>query len=67
VPERELCPRLRSLLHLSRWAEHWPCQGGGTSANAKLCQQGGWATLMDSTAIPFGSQGECVSYGAQAG
>jgi hypothetical protein len=40
---------------------------GGNSANAKLCQQGGWATLMDSTATPFGSQGECVSYGARGG
>jgi hypothetical protein len=40
---------------------------GGSSANAKLCQHGGWATLMDSSATPFASQGECVSYGARGG
>jgi hypothetical protein len=40
---------------------------GGNSANAKLCQHGGWATLMDSTATPFASQDECVSYGAHRG
>ena len=40
---------------------------GGNSANAKLCQHGGWATLMDSTTTPFASQDECVSYGAHGG
>jgi hypothetical protein len=40
---------------------------GGNSANAKLCQHGSWATLMDSTAAPFASQDECVSYGAHGG
>jgi hypothetical protein len=40
---------------------------GGNSANAKLCQHGGWATLMDSTATPFASQDECVSSGARGG
>jgi hypothetical protein len=40
---------------------------GGNSANARLCQHGGWATLMDSTATPFASQDECVSYGAHGG
>lgn len=40
---------------------------GGNSANAKLCQHGGWATLMDSTATPFASQDECVSSGAHGG
>jgi hypothetical protein len=40
---------------------------GGNSANAKLCQHGGWATLMDSTGTPFASQDECVSYAAHRG
>lgn len=39
----------------------------GNSATAKLCQHGGWAALMDSTATPFASQDECVSYGAHGG
>ncbi len=40
---------------------------GGNSANAKLCQHGGWASLMDSSATPFASQDECVSHGAHGG
>jgi hypothetical protein len=40
---------------------------GGNSANAKLCQHDGWATLTDATAAPFANQGDCVSYGAQGG
>jgi hypothetical protein len=40
---------------------------GGNSANAKLCQKGGWQTLMDSSANAFASEDECVSYGAQGG
>ena len=44
-----------------------PAANGGNSANAKLCQKGGWQTLMDSSAQSFPDQGECVSYGAQGG
>jgi hypothetical protein len=40
---------------------------GGNSANAKLCQKGGWQSLMDSSAAQFPSAGECVSYGAHGG
>jgi len=40
---------------------------GGNSANAKLCQKGGWLTLMDSSTTAFPSEGECVSYGAHGG
>jgi hypothetical protein len=40
---------------------------GGNSATAKLCQHGGWATVMDSTGTPFASQDACVSYGAHRG
>lgn len=41
----------------------------GNSENAKACQQGGWANLARSEddSVPFPSQGECVSYGAQGG
>jgi hypothetical protein len=39
--------------------------GGGNSANVKLCQNGGYASLYNaSTGLPFTSQGGCVSYGA---
>jgi hypothetical protein len=40
---------------------------GGNSDNAKLCQKGGWQTLMDSSANQFANEGGCVSYGAQGG
>jgi hypothetical protein len=44
---------------------------GGNSANAKLCQKGGWASSGLQTAtgesITFGSQDACVSYGARTG
>jgi hypothetical protein len=40
---------------------------GGNSANAKLCQKGGWQTLMDSSATGFTNQDACVSYGAHGG
>ena len=42
---------------------------GGNSANAKLCQKGGWETLATSEDphIAFTNQGACVSYGAQGG
>jgi hypothetical protein len=38
--------------------------GGGNSANAKLCQKGGWQNLMNSNAAQFTSEDQCVSYGA---
>jgi hypothetical protein len=43
--------------------------GNGNSANAKLCQQGGWATLARTgdSGTPFTSQDECVRYGARGG
>ena len=41
--------------------------GGGNSANAHLCQNGGWQTLVRADYTPFTSEGACVSYGAQGG
>ena len=41
--------------------------GGGNSANAKLCQQGGWQSLVTQTGQGFANAGECVSYAAQGG
>ena len=38
---------------------------GGNSQNAKLCQQGGWQYLQNSDGIPFSSEEECTSSGAQ--
>ena len=40
---------------------------GGNSANAKLCQKGGWMNVQGSDATQFGNQGECVSFGAHGG
>ena len=37
----------------------------GNSANAKLCQKGGWKTLFRSDGSTFANQGACVSYGAK--
>jgi hypothetical protein len=41
----------------------------GNSRNAKRCQKGGWQTLARTgdAAVPFTSEEECVSYGAQGG
>jgi hypothetical protein len=39
----------------------------GNAANAKLCQRGGWQTLMDSSRKAFTVEGACVSYGYQGG
>ena len=41
--------------------------GGGNSANAKLCQKNGWMNLLASDGTAFSNQGDCVSYGAQGG
>ncbi len=40
---------------------------GGNSANAKLCQKGGWKDLVRADQTPFANQGACVSYAAQGG
>ena len=41
--------------------------GGGNSANAKLCQKGGWMNLVASDGTTFASEQACVSYGARGG
>jgi hypothetical protein len=40
---------------------------GGNSANAKLCQKGGWMNLQGSDGTQFKNQGKCVSFGAHGG
>jgi hypothetical protein len=40
---------------------------GGNAANAKLCQKGGWSTLMASSARPFADEDACVSHAAHGG
>jgi hypothetical protein len=40
---------------------------GGNSANAKLCQKGGWKTFVRADQTPFKNQGACVSYAAKGG
>src|SRR5262245_36746128 len=41
--------------------------GGGNSADAKLCQKGGWQHLFTATGGSFASEEACVSYAAQGG
>jgi hypothetical protein len=41
--------------------------GGGNAVNAKLCQKGGWSTLMDSSAQQFANVDACVGYAAHDG
>jgi hypothetical protein len=40
---------------------------GGNSANAKLCQKGGWENLVSSTGTAFTSEEACTSYAARGG
>jgi hypothetical protein len=40
---------------------------GGNAINAKLCQKGGWSTLMDSSTQQFANEDACVSYAAHGG
>ena len=40
---------------------------GGNSANAKLCQKGGWQTLYRSDGSSFVGEEACVSYAAHGG
>jgi hypothetical protein len=41
--------------------------GGGNAANATLCQNGGWQSLLRSDGSSFTSEGDCVSYAALGG
>jgi hypothetical protein len=40
---------------------------GGNAANAKLCQKGGWSTLMDASAQQFADEDACVGQAARGG
>jgi hypothetical protein len=40
---------------------------GGNSANAKLCQKGGWQYLLRADQSAFKNQSDCVSYAAKGG
>ncbi len=45
-----------------------PAMARGNSANAKLCQKGGYQSLAVSNAVPaFTSESACVSFGANGG
>jgi hypothetical protein len=41
--------------------------GGGNSANAKLCQKGGWQNWVRADQTAFANEEDCVSYAAQGG
>lgn len=55
-----------SVLAVSFSVEAKP-KDGNNSANAKLCQKGGWQLLQKADGTPFTSEQECVSYGATGG
>jgi len=40
---------------------------GGSSADAKFCQKGGWESLVTPPGQTFASQGSCVSYATMGG
>lgn len=54
-----------ALLVLSAAAN--TASGGGNSANAKLCQHGGWQHVQGMDGTRFVNQGDCVSYAAHGG
>lgn len=56
-----------ALVPATMWAGTAVAAPGGNSANAKLCQKGGWKALYTSQGAPFANQGACVSYGAKGG
>jgi hypothetical protein len=41
--------------------------GGGNSASADACHNGGWQALVGAYAAAFANQGDCVSYAAKGG
>src|SRR5262245_18578506 len=41
--------------------------GGGNSADAQACRQGGWANLVREDGTAFKNAGDCTCYGAQGG
>jgi len=60
-----------SVVLLSAFVATGAAVAGGNSANAKICQKGGWASpnLQDESGLPltFTSQDECVAFGAHGG
>lgn len=56
-----------ALAPAAMWTGSAVAAPGGNSANAKLCQKGGWKALYTSQGAPFANQGACVSYGAKGG
>jgi hypothetical protein len=59
-----LCGLLLGALAFGTAASAAP---GGNSANAKLCQKGGYVNFVRTNGTPFASEGQCTSYGAQGG
>jgi hypothetical protein len=58
---------LATLVACSGFADRALAAGGGNAANAKLCQQGGWAKTMNAAGKPFAGQDACVGYAAHDG
>jgi hypothetical protein len=60
-------PLSLALLALAMSAPLAFAGSGGNSANAKLCQKGGWQYYVTADGATFANQDDCVSYGAHGG
>jgi hypothetical protein len=60
-------PLTLALLALSVGAPVIAAKNGGNSANAKMCQKGGWMELQRSDGTIFANQRACVTYAAKGG
>ena len=60
-------PLSLALLALAMSAPLASAKNGGNSANAKICQKGGWQNYTTSDGTPFASEDDCTSYAAQGG
>jgi hypothetical protein len=52
---------------LTFWVTAASADKGGNSANARLCQKGGWIDLVGSDGTTFANQDACVAFGAHGG
>jgi hypothetical protein len=60
-------PLSLALLALAMSAPLAFAKNGGNSANAKICQKGGWEYYTTSDGTFFASEDDCTSYAAQGG
>jgi large repetitive protein len=59
-----LCAALALTVGVATATAGGGTSGGGNSANAKLCQKGGWTKWVTAEQTPFASEEACVAYAA---